>query len=150
MTKMGREVVELKTLVETQVETIKEMKEIDFTTTVRGPVDDNASDGEDLFNDKRRGGRRRAADQLGDDQSDLSSVSSYGDAIGGKENPAEPSEAPLFRDPESREGSIEVPEFFEDAAEEILAFVKECRYSDATELWAKAKREVTDIMQQVR
>ena len=32
MTKMGREVVDLKTLVETQVETIKEMKEIDLAT----------------------------------------------------------------------------------------------------------------------
>ena len=145
MTKMGREVVDLKTFVETQVETVKEMKEIDFTTAILGQADDH-SDGEDMFNDKRRGGHRR-----GDDQSDASSVSSYGDGNGGKDGPAGGKRGveSKFRDPESREGAIEIPDFFEDAAEEILAFVKESRYSDATDLWAKSKQEVTDIMQQV-
>jgi hypothetical protein len=153
MTKMGREVVELKTLVETQLETVKEMKEIDFSSAIRDPADDNASDGEDLFNDKRRQGRRRGntGDQFGDDGSDVSSVSSYGDDGSGRNGrTADEPAQPQFRDPESKDGAIEFPSFFDDAAEEILAFVKESRYSDATELWAKAKHEVTDLMHQVR
>jgi hypothetical protein len=150
MTKMGQEVIDLKTLVETQVETVKEMKEIDFSGTIVDPADDNASDGEDLFNDKRRQGRRRNNnDQNGDDNSDVSSVSSYGDAADKGRSSGQPS-APKFREADAKEGSIDIPAFFDDAAEEILAFVKESRYSDATDLWAKAKQEVTDIMQQVR
>ena len=154
MTKMGREVVDLKTLVETQLETVKEMKEIDFSTAIRDPADDNASDGgEDLFNDKRgrKGGRRQSLDKFGDDGSDLSSVSSYGDDdVGGKGGRGVSGDGPQFRDEQSKEGVIEIPSFFDDATEEIMAFVKESRYSDATELWAKAKKEVTDVMQQVR
>lgn len=144
MTKMGREVVDLKTLVETQVETVKEMKEIDFTTAILGP-NKNEGEGEPMFNDMIGGGRRRPGD---DDASDVSSVSSFGDGMGAGANSGEPSSS-MFRDPDSRDGIIDVPDFFEDAAEEILAFVKESRYSDATDLWAKAKAEVTDIMQQV-
>ena len=55
MTKMGREVVDLKTLVETQVETTKEIKEIDFSGAILDPAEDeNVSDGGDLFQDQRR------------------------------------------------------------------------------------------------
>ena len=45
--------------------------------------------------------------------------------------------------------TIEIPSHLEEVAEEILAYVKESRYSDATDLWAKTKQEVNDIMQQV-
>lgn len=152
MTKMGKEVVDLKTLVETQVETIKEMKEIDFSTDIREPADGYGSDGEDIFTDKRRGSRRRSQADGGlgaDYDSDVSSVSSYG-GDGERDGTGTNGQEPKYRDPDSREGAIEVPSFLEDAAEEILAFAKESRYSDATELWAKAKEEVTDIMKQVR
>ena len=46
--------------------------------------------------------------------------------------------------------TIEIPPHLEEVAEEILAYVKESRYTDATELWSKTKQEVSEIMQQVR
>lgn len=150
MTKMGREVVDLKTLVETQVETIKEMKEIDFSSAIVDPVDDNASDGGDMFQDRRKPIRnRKATGQVNNDyDSDVSSVSSDGDGsakindrAGGLPNGIK---APVFE-----KITIEIPTHLDDVTEEILAFVKESRYSDATDLWAKTKMEVNDIMQQV-
>lgn len=149
MTKMGKEVVDLKTLVETQVETIKEMKEIDFTGVIVDPKDGNGSEGDGAMNERRKVRRRQSNDGLGADyDSDVSSVSSYGEAENGT-GPANAQE-PKYRDPDSKEGAIDVPSFLEDAAEEIMAFAKESRYTDATELWAKAKEEVTEIMKQVR
>lgn len=151
MTKMGKDVVDLKTLVETQVETIKEMKEIDFTGVLGEPTDGGGSEPGGIFNERRKGLRRnKSGESFGDYESDdVSSVSSYG---GEKENGAGPAngQEPKYRDPESKEGVIEIPSYLEDAAEEILAFAKESRYTDATELWAKAKDEVTEIMKQVR
>ncbi len=148
MTKMGKEVVDLKTLVEMQVETIKEMKEIDFTSVIADHKDGNGSEGEAAVNDRRKGRRRQSADgAVADYDSDVSSVSSYKERENGTA-PATSSE-PKYRDPDSKEGTIEVPIFLEDATEEIMAFAKESRYTDATELWAKAKEEVTEIMKQV-
>eukprot|EP00934_Nitzschia_sp_Nitz4_P005106 Nitzschia sp. Nitz4//scaffold178_size73299//66749//69252//NITZ4_005721-RA/size73299-snap-gene-0.136-mRNA-1//1//CDS//3329539188//5096//frame0 len=141
MTTMGKEVVDLKTLVETQVETIKEMKEIDFVSDIREPAD-GQSDGEEEVFEKRRGQPRRRSS--GDDDSDVSSVSSYGE---GERDGGDGAEM-KYRDPDARDGAIEIPAFLEDAAEEIQAFAKESRYSDATELWAKAKEEVMDIIKQ--
>ena len=51
---------------------------------------------------------------------------------------------------EAFEEKEQIEEKQEEVAEEILAYVKESRYTDATELWAKTKREVSEIMQQVR
>lgn len=147
MTKMGKEVVDLKTLVETQVETIKEMKEIDFTGATMDPKDGNGSEGEGAFKERRKPRRRPSTDGAGD-ESDVSSVSSYGEGESGS-RPANAQDT-KYRDPESKEGAIEVPAYLEDAAEEIMAFAKESRYTDATDLWAKAKEEVTEIMKQVR
>lgn len=147
MTKMGKEVVELKTLVETQVETIKEMKEIDFSGILIDSKDGNGSQG-DGANDRRKGPRRRMSDELGADyDSEVSSVSSYGDGVNGT-GPSNAQE-PKYRDPESKEGAIVVPEYLEGAAEEITAFAKESRYTDATELWYKTKEEASDIIRQV-
>lgn len=153
MTKMGQEVVDLKTLVETQVETIKEMKEIDFTGVLGDPTDGNASEAEaGIFNERRRGiGRNKSAGSIDFESDDNSSVSSFGgDKQENGTGPVANGQEVKFRDPESKEGAIEVPSFLEDAAEEILAFAKESRYTDATELWAKAKEEMTEIMKQVR
>lgn len=147
MTKMGKEVVDLKTLVETQVETIKEMKEIDFTSVVLDPTDGNGSEEEGAGNERRRGMRRNQSGELVGYDSDLSSVASFD-----RENGAAPTtngQEPKYRDPESKDGVIEIPSFLEDAAEEIMAFAKESRYTDATELWTKAKEEVTEILKQV-
>lgn len=140
MTKMGKEVGDLKNMVETQVETVKEMKEIDFgIATNLDDDDDDLSYADDMFNDGRRTSRRR----LDDDQSDASSVSSNGGA------PAKFESGLKFRESDSKEGAIEIPAFLEDCLEEIMAFVKESRYTDGTDLWAKAKQEVTGIIQLV-
>lgn len=147
MTKMGKEVLELKALVETQVETIKEMKEIDFFSILVDPSDGNGSRG-DGMNDRRKARRRSTNGDLGtDDDSDVSSVSSYGAAENG--GGAGNSNEARYRDPESKDGAIEVPEYLEGAAEEITAFAKESRYTDATDTWCKTKDDVGDIMRQV-
>jgi hypothetical protein len=149
MTKMGREVVDLKTLVETQVETIKEMKEIDFSGAILDPAeDDNASDGGDLFQDNRRKSSRRKKTNKHDDDSDMSSVSSEGD--NSMRNSRGLSSSAFGRNTMLERITIEIPPHLEEVAEEILAYVKESRYSDATDLWAKTKQEVSEIMQQVR
>lgn len=44
--------------------------------------------------------------------------------------------------------TIEIPDHLEDTTEEILAYVKESRYTEATDCWIKFKQEVNDIMQQ--
>jgi hypothetical protein len=147
MTKMGKEVLELKTLVETQVETIKEMKEIDFSSILVDANDDDGSQG-DALNDRRKSQRRNMSEELGADyDSDVSSVSSYGDAengtVSGNAHEAK------YRDPDSKEGAIEVPDYLEGAAEEITAFAKESRYTDATDLWCKTKEDASEIIRQV-
>jgi hypothetical protein len=155
MKKMGREVVDLKTLVETQVETIKEMKEIDFSGAILDPTDDdNVSDCADLFRGqqtKRKGVRRKKVNKQysGDDDSDMSSVSSEGeDTLRNSRNSA-PLSLAFGRSSMLEKITIDIPPQLEDVAEEILAYVKESRYTVATEIWAKSKQEVNDIMQQV-
>ena len=154
MTTMGREVILLKTLVETQVETIKEMKEIDFASAVFKPVDDSGSHNDgDLFDQpsRMRKGRRmiNTSSDHGDDQSDASSVSSYGEKRGKGWAPAEGATKPKFRDPTRKDGVIELPDWFEDASEEIMACVKESRYTNATDHWAKSKDEIAEILHRV-
>jgi len=157
MTKMGREVVDLKTLVETQVETIKEMKEIDFSGAILDPKDDddNASDGGDLFRDSRRKtSRRKRSNRSGggggggvDEESDDSSIGSS-DGDDSLRN-SRSSGGAFGRSAAALESiAIEIPSHLEEVTEEILAYVKESRYSEATDLWAKAKQEIGDITQQ--
>jgi hypothetical protein len=146
MTTMGREVIALKTLVETQVETIKEMKEIDFSSVLNN-ADEEGSEAEGPDAGKGRIKPRRFGKNGGPDadyDSDESSVSSYG----GKQRSGEMGRT-RFRDPKKKEGAIEIPDWFEDANEEILAYVKESRYTDATNHWAKSKEEVTKALDQV-
>jgi len=152
MTKMGREVVDLKTLVETQVETIKEMKEIDFSGAILDPTeDDNASDGGDLFRDQQRKAFRRKKKTRqygGDDDSDMSSVSSEGDDSLRNSRSLGPTSSTFGRSSMNEKITIEIPPHLEDVPEEILAYVKESRYTDATDVWAKTKQEMNDILQQ--
>jgi hypothetical protein len=48
--------------------------------------------------------------------------------------------------PGSSSAHIEIPPWISDVTEEVSAFIKESRYSDATELILKAKAEVSDIL----
>lgn len=147
MTKMGREVVDLKTLVETQVETIKEMKEIDFSGAILDPAEDeNASDGGDLFQDNRRKNSRRkkaGRQYSGDDDSDMSSVSSEDESLRNVRNLS----TEFGKTSILEKITIEIPPHLDDVVEETLAYVKESRYSEAADLWAKTKQEVSEIMQ---
>jgi hypothetical protein len=149
MTKMGREVVDLKTLVETQVETVKEMKEIDFSSAILDPSDEPDDDGGDLFGgDRRKGIRRKKSNrQFGDDESDVSSVSSDGGSARNEARTAGTLSATL-KTPIVEKVTIEIPSHLNDVDEEILAYMKESRYTDATDLCAKTKQEVSEIMQQ--
>ena len=145
MTTMGREVIALKTLVETQVETIKEMKEIDFASVLNTADEEGSeAEGPDAGKGRIRPRRHRNGEDS-DDESDSSSVSSYD---GGKPRRGEMGKA-RFRDPKRKDGVIELPDWFEDANEEILAYVKESRYTDATTHWAKSKEEVARALDQV-
>jgi hypothetical protein len=46
--------------------------------------------------------------------------------------------------------TIEIPKWLDDVVEELTALIKQCRYTDATELLLKAKIEVADIVNSVR
>ena len=151
MTKMGREVAALKTMVETQNECIKEMKEIDFSRGFGDVMGDDVYDSDDdglepphLRAGGRRG-RRRLAPQ-DDDQSDESSLSSGGE--GSARNLGKAGKTPFA--PFDSERLIEIPAWLDDICEEISAFIKESRYTDATDLILKAKAEVSEILAMVR
>lgn len=157
MTTMGKEVSSLKTLVETQMETIREMKEVDFS----GFLQDYATDDKDLMTASKddaakkngnKANRTKKALGLFDEESELSSVlddlSSHQGGYGrlnqnqkqldGNDNAEDPAHA------------IEVPAWLDDVGEEVSAFVKECRYTDAIDLWTKAKSEVSELFDKVR
>jgi len=155
MTTMGREVASLRQMVEAQAETIKEMKEIDFAAAFTDPVPEEgelmSSDDEDGIEpsrmgtklQRRRGPRRHSSD----DASDASSISSTeGDQrVAGRRAKGRHDE---FNDGSNDAVAIEVPSWLNDVAEEISAYIKECRYTDAAELLFKAKTEINDVLSQ--
>ena len=157
MTTMGKEVAALKTLVETQSELIKEMKDIDFTTAFAEGDDDDPldSDNEDALDPPNiRGGgrraRRRRPQVRSDDQSEDSSISSDDEAEPLK-NLKSKLRSGMSVDMEDQEdGLIDIPSWLDDVSEEISAFIKECRYTDATDLLFKARDELNEILSQVR
>lgn len=128
MTTMGREVTSLKTLIETQVETIKEMKEIDFSSAMKGTdgkdeiMGRNDLDNPDVLNKGNTDDRSAYSEFSGDDPSP---------------------EDDFVDDPNAP--PIDVPDWLPEAAEEISAFVRECRYNDSIDLLLKAKTEVSDL-----
>mmetsp|Transcript_28823 Transcript_28823/g.40428 ORF Transcript_28823/g.40428 Transcript_28823/m.40428 type:complete len:777 (+) Transcript_28823:278-2608(+) len=156
MTTMGREVASLRQMVEAQAETIKEMKEIDFAAAFTDPVPEEgelmSSDDEDVVEPPRMGGqklrrRRGPRRQSSDDASDASSISSTeGDhrEVGRRAKGRQDE----FHDGSNDALAIEVPSWLKDVAEEISAYIKECRYTDAAELLFKAKTEIGDIVSQ--
>jgi hypothetical protein len=157
MTTMGKEVSSLKTLVETQMETIREMKDIDFSGTLRDFSKDvpDAMGMQEDQNGKK--GRRRPPGLFGDEESEISSVlddlSSFRDDrfLRGGRNGAMPMESEGGQDdtPQDPAHLIEVPSWLDDAGEEVAAFVKESRYTDAIDLWTKAKNEIAELFDKV-
>ena len=167
MTTMGKEVSSLKTLVETQMETIREMKEIDFSGILPGFTKENLlTAGHEDNNGAQKNGQKRIKKPglFGDEESVLSSVlddqsshfddrfnvrgsgGGYGNKSGNGAAVTDAQDANAD-DPATR---IEIPSWMEDVGEEISAFVKESRYTDAIDLWTKAKFEIAELFDKVR
>ena len=155
MTTMGKEVASLKAMVESQNEVLKEMKDMDFTAAfVDGEADSLNSDDGDIpdtphIRPGRKTRRRRdIAEQHAlnddDDHSDASSLSS--DDKGPSNLKSKRSGVMDDDEPHDNHNTIDIPPWLDDVNEEIAAFIKESRYSDATRLLFKAKNEVNEIL----
>jgi len=155
MTTMGKEVASLKAMVESQNEIIKEMKEIDFTAVfVDGEVDSLNSEDDEMMDlpHLRPGGRKPRRRRIlvtqqdmddEDDHSDASSLSSDD----GARTKQKTMRTGVVDDEEPQENqNFEIPPWLDDVSEEIAAFIKESRYSDATSLLFKAKNEVNETL----
>lgn len=161
MSTMGREVAWIRTLVERQQETIMTMRNIDFGAGLE-EVDDGVGEEEFGYNSEEDG----VLDET-DDKSYASSV--FSDSSDDDSNPRN-SKTPIRKNLHRRELSrkkvpstqtdeyltsppgassstnLEIPLWICDVAEEVSAFIKESRYSEATEMILKAKTEVSDIL----
>jgi len=164
MTTMGIEIATLKELVAKQVETIESMKNVSFELGALDPSKNmgNNNKNADFPDDEME---RYISDEEEEDdnaiatkKSVLSNDSSFwGDFVNTKSDVTSPpitnrgsfeSSRKKYDSDMAPMSSIEVPVWLDDVVEEIAAFIKECRYSDATNLLLKAKTEITDIMNQ--
>jgi hypothetical protein len=156
MTTMGKEVAAIKSMVETQQELIKEMKDIDFNAAFAegeeedplGSVEDDGAIEPGNMRSKRPRRRRQVQDNEEEaEESSLSSEEEDDDAA----NRTQKGRSKSFSvDVDDKDGDkIEIPVWLDDVHEEISAFIKECRYTDATDLLFKARNEVADILSQV-
>jgi len=170
MLTMGREVAWIRTLVERQQETIMCMRNIDFGAgfeEIEDGIGGGGDDGYGYISDDDDG-----VQNMMDDKSYQSSVvsdSSDDDNTNPRLNTITPMKKnmthrretsrktiPLSQTDEylpspttgvtSTSTSIVIPPWITDVSEEVLAFIKESRYSDATDLILKAKAEVSDIL----
>lgn len=150
MTTMGREVASLKGLIETQVETIKEMKDIDFAGSLFDIGKDGARENESgVFDPPRLNEKRNENGKSSDNGSVASEFSDIGanqsGDIDGRMLTFEGSKSNLL-EANGEEPPIQVPEWLEDVADEIASVVRECRYNDATDLLNKARQEIVDLL----
>ena len=146
MTTMGREVATLRQLVDAQLETVQGMRTIDFAAAFADPVADDYS----YYSDDMMG----MDDMSAGGSSMGSSVEGALGAGGGraKHRPrgsqASTDEGPDDEDEEDDGSFMEIPSWLDDATEEVSAFLKECRYTDATDLIVRARAEVNDVLAQ--
>jgi hypothetical protein len=164
MSTMGREVAWIRTLVERQQEVLMSMKNIDFGTGLEEMDEAAGEDEYDYLSDEDKAFQNAGKD----DASSVVSSSSEESSNKGK------SPAPMrgIRRPsriDSRQKSsggsiipidegepmipsnsiyVEIPAYISDVVEEASAFVKESRYSDATALILKGKKEIADILEE--
>lgn len=144
MTTMGREVASLKHRIETQVDLLKELKDIDFLVALRESDftdkdevmgrDDDESEAANFNDSKKLGDEAYFNDDLGEIMNKHRGVQvpqNGESALGSNEDTAPP---------------IEIPDWVEDVDEEIIAIVRECRYNAAIELYLKAGTEITDLL----
>ena len=139
MTTMGREVTSLKTRIETQVELIKDMKEIDFLGALQ---DDDKSTQDEIMG--REEDESEIAGQTNDDFD-------FGDELGEMMKKHRGYDSSAQNGNQSKEAEetappIAVPDWLDEVDEEIAATVKECRYNAAIDLYLKATNEIADLL----
>ena len=155
MTTMGREVASLRNLIKTQVETIREMKEVNFSGALDYKFIEKMEAGvseDDLEQPPR-------LDQINGHESDhdlskkeaddiFSDVSSFLSSRRGAESNDAMNVSTDEAAGEAEEDAppIEIPEWLDDVAEEIAAVAREGRYNEAIDIHIKAKAEVADLI----
>lgn len=168
MSTMGREVAWIRTLVERQQETLMSMRNIDFGA---GFEDADEGGGDDEYGYLSEDDDGLLGGMGNDGLSDASSVdSSSSDDESTPTNSRTPMRTNLrSRRRESRKktgnniplapmdedlpptvsqqsSQVEIAPWISDVTEEVSAFIKESRYTDATELILKAKTEISGIL----
>jgi len=161
MSTMGREVAWIRTLVERQQEVLMSMKNVDFGTGLE-EMDDGAADDEYgyLSDDDKAFG-----DAGNDGASVVSSSSEESSSKNKSRTPMRGSRRPSRIDARKKSAGsvvpiddgeaavpsnsiyVEIPAYLSDITEEVAAFIKESRYSDATELILKGKKEIASILE---
>ncbi len=133
MTIMGREIANLKELVSKQVETVESMKHVSFElgSLIPNKYSQNKYDNLEFPDDEE--------EIYSSDEEEVSPQKKL-------DGHRSPSKKTLHSD----STTIGIPSWLEnDAVEEIAAFIKESRYSNATDLLLKAKNEINEILNQV-
>lgn len=145
MTVMGREVASLKDLVNKQVGTFESMKRVTFDLDFGEGPSNGDIDADGVGTATEDGTETYSSDEE-DENENTSEKSPIGKKRFGRFRGAGATS------PRSKKSTstIDIPLWLDDVVEEITAFVKECRYTDATELLLKAKSEVSDIVNSVR
>ncbi|GKY96933.1 hypothetical protein MPSEU_000652300 [Mayamaea pseudoterrestris] len=148
MTTMGREVTALKQLIETQVETIREMKEIDFSGALATYELDytQVSDGHVL--DEHDGSENNSLFNHGTDKETKLADALFDDVFDELEKNREASTQKTLDETVTVDDAppIDIPNWLDDVTDEIGALVREARYNDAIDLQVKAKAEVLDLV----
>jgi hypothetical protein len=150
MTIMGREIASLKDLVTKRVETFESMKQVNFDLDFgEGPPNGDDAD-EAVTEDETT--RYSSDEEEGDANNEIKSEKSpiskkrfFSRLRGGKG-----ATSPMSGRSKKSSSTIEIPKWLDDVVEELTALIKQCRYTDATELLLKAKIEVADIVNSVR
>lgn len=145
MTEMGREVSSLKSRIETQVDTLKEMKEIDFLGILYEGQEEDVFQNEQIF-----GGLGDDDDSEVDLELEIQKSRGAQSLFGNTSiDPGKMGEKLTKDDDETEENApkIEVPAWLKNVDEEVSELVRECRYNDAIELHVKSKNEVEDLLE---
>jgi hypothetical protein len=156
MTNMGKQVSSLTSWIETQVETIRTMKEIDFAGAVEDTFDDNGGKGDEdggseeppRLDEPAVHEKPRVQEEMSifsEDDSFLTSADKK--KLAEAEEDDEDSDEESDEDEEEEDAPpIDVPDWIDDVAEDVAALVREGRYTEAVDLHVKARHEVADLM----
>lgn len=146
MTIMGKEIATLKELVAKQVETVESMRNVNFELGSLAPnknIESGANnlefpdDEDELYSsDDDDDDENNPVNQHDNGTGKVVTNNAWGDFEGKRKKK------------NSSASAIEVPVWLDDVVEEISAYIKECRYSDATDLLLRAKNEINEIMNQ--